>query len=397
MGRDTPVVAVLTAHWKGGTEEGWITRQVAGALACAADVHVLTPDGRRPSTRTDGVFTLHRLGTPLAPTTELRRDLLVEALGVAGPVEESALPDSIATVLDDGLLEPWAAATDVLAGLAPDLVVVAGHRNLGAVAALDAHDPAVPMVLLPLALPGTVGVSGHFDPVMARAGQVLTVTEAERAEIVGRFGRADAVHRIGAPLAANASVLSEPNTWVGDTGYVFVNTGVASDDAHVEGELASLVRMRFDHRPVGVSFTDGFFVWHEGREQRGWAIERSSDRARLMAWARVTVDLHPGALFARSCVESLLYGTAIVVPDGSRAGEYARLGQGGLWFADPAELTWCVESLLETGAGDVLGRQGQAYAEAEFGSTDRFIERVTSACGLDTGITGDTRPAVHTA
>ncbi|MGA2835465.1 MAG: hypothetical protein ABSF84_02595 [Acidimicrobiales bacterium] len=386
-----PVVAVLTGHWGSKTEEGWLTRQVAGALACVADVHVICPEGRRASTSQDGVFTLHRLGTPLERTAELRRDLIVEALAAAGPTDRATVPAGVGKALDDGLIEPWRGASEVLSQLSPDLAVAVGQRNLGALAAIDDRAPELPVVLLALALPGTVGASPHFDRMIDRARQVLAVTETERQEIVDRHGRPESVHRIGAPLTANASVLAEPNTWVGDTGYVFIHTGVASDDDHVEAELSRIVRLRFDDRPVGVAHTDGFFVWHEGRRQRGWAIERSSDLARLMAWARVTVDLHPGRLFARTCVESLLYGTAIVVPADSRAREYAQRGRGGLWFGDAAELTWCVESLLETSAGDVLGAQGQAYAEYEFGSTDRFIDRVTGLCGLTATI--DESPA----
>ena len=101
-----------------------------------------------------------------------------------------------------------------------------------------------------------------------------------------------------------------------------------------------------------------------------------------MAWARVTVDLRPGTLFARRCVDSLLYGTPIVVPHDSRAREHAERGRGGLWFADPGELTWCVEALLEPEVHDSFARQGQAYAEEEYGSTDRFIDRVLEGCGL---------------
>ncbi len=381
---EQPVVAVLTGHWGSRTEEGWLTRQVAGALACVADVHVICPEGRRAGTSQDGVFTLHRLGTPLDRTAELRRDLVVEALAATGPTDDTSVPPGMEGAFDDGLFEPWQGASDVLSRLSPDLAVVVGHRNLGALAAVDAHRSDLPVVLLALALPGTVGASPHFDRMIDRADQVLAVTEAERLEIVERYGRPESVHRIGAPLAANASVLAEPNTWVGDTDYVFIHTGVASDDDHIEAELSRIVRMRFDQRPVGVAHTDGFFVWHEGRQQRGWPVERSSDLARLMAWARVTVDLHPGKLFARTCAESLLYGTAIVVPADSRAREYAQRGRGGLWFEDLAELTWCVESLLETSAGDILGAQGQAYTEYEFGSTDRFIERVTRVCGLST-------------
>ena len=91
----------------------------------------------------------------------------------------------------------------------------------------------------------------------------------------------------------------------------------------------------------------------------------------------------PVGLLAERCIESLLYGTPIVVPDDSRAREHAERGRGGLWFADPAELTWCVEALLDPNpsAPRSAPRVGPTPRRA-YGSTDRFIARVLDACGL---------------
>jgi hypothetical protein len=213
---------------------------------------------------------------------------------------------------------------------------------------------------------------------------VLAVTETERSAVVAHHGRPEAVHRIGAPLAANSSALTEPNTWVGDTDYVLVLTNVDEDDDLEENELALLLRMRFPDHPVGIAHNDAFCAWRNGQVERGWPIERSSDLERLMAWARVTVDLHPGRLFARRCVTSLLYGTPIVVPHDSRAREHAERGKGGLWFATASELAFCVEAFLDPDIRHGLGAQGRSYAEQEYGSTDRFIERVVKNCGLST-------------
>ena len=382
-GRHQPVVAVLSPHWGLGTERGTITRQVAGALACSSEVHVLTPTGTAPGTRQDGVFTVHRLGRGDVGPAELRRDLLLTAVAAsAGPGQRSDSPD-LGRLLDRGLVDPWTAGTEVLGGLSPDVIVLADHRAVGALSAVDRYDPDAPVVLLALA-----GGDGHlsfphFDPVVERAGPVLAVTETERRSVADRIGSDADVHRIGAPLAANASVCGEPNPWVGDTDYVLVLTDRGSEDSHVQNELARLIRMRFSDRPVGITHRDGFVAWHEGRAHSGWPVERSSDLARLMAFAAVTVDLRQPELYGRSAVESLLYGTPIVVADDSRSREHAQRGRGGLWFADPAELLWCIDSLLDEATNDVVGAQGRTYAEDEYGSTDRFIDRVTAACGLD--------------
>jgi hypothetical protein len=238
------------------------------------------------------------------------------------------------------------------------------------------------LVLLALASDDDAVAFSHFGRIVDRCSSVLTVTESERSSIVDHHGSPEKVRRIGAPLSANSSVLGEPNTWVGDNETIVVVTQVATDADHEQTELARLVRLHFPDNPVGIIHTNAFDAWHQGRLTRGWAVQRSSDLARLMAWARVTVDLHPGRLFARRSVDSLLYGTPIVVPADSRAREHAARGRGGLWFADPAELTWCIDALLESPVHDSFARQGRAYAEEEYGSTERFIERVVDSCGL---------------
>ena len=377
----------MTPHWGAPGESGWIIRQVAGALAWVADVDVVTPDGRSPGTALDAVFRIHRLGTPLRPTAELRRDVLVDIVHGADPAPGTTPSQEFQSETDRDLLEPWAAAADALASIRPDLVVIAGHRSIGALHAVNRYDSSVPMVLLPLALLGQDLSFPHFTPLVERSASVLVVTEQERASVVSAHGRPGDVHRIGAPLRANPTSMSEPNPWVGDTDYILVRTDTACDGAgDPQYDLARMIRLRFPERPVGICHRDAFCAWHMGRCSTGWPIERSSDLARLAAWAALTVDLRPGPLFARECIDSLLYGTPIVVPRGSRALEHAQRGRGGLWFDSAGELMGCVDAMLDPDVHAALAARGRAYAEEEFGSTERFVTRVTAACGLGDGI-----------
>ncbi len=378
---DRPVIAVLADQWEPKSEEGWATRQVAGALACSADVHVITPQGIVPSQRVDSVFTLHETATPSSPTAAVRRELLIEAISDTGWSTTGRLLPEYGRLLDRDLLDCWSASSDILAGLRPDIVVIAGHQHLGALDAVDRVAPDVPIVLLALGSDLNSLAFPHFDRIFDRSQAVLAITETERLAIVEHHGGADRVHRIGAPLAANPSALNEPNTWVGTTDYVFV---ISSTKTHANEEavaLARLIRLRFPENPVGISATDAFSVWHQGRVGEGWPVERSSDLTRLMAWARVVIDLRPGPLFGRRCVDSLLYGTPIIVPGNSRAREHAELGRGGLWFDTPGELAWCVEAMLDPEVRATFSAQGKAYAEDAFGSTDGYIERVLVATG----------------
>ncbi len=351
--RRPPVVVLLTGSWESSSEAGWVMRQVAGAVASAAEVHVITPETsggtlrEAPGVTTDSVFTVHRVSAR------------------------------------------WAGAAEVITGLDPELALIAGRPSsdpagalgvLDALGALDRSGHDLPCAAL--ALVDGLDPSPPPAALLDRAQAVLAVTESERASMVGRWRQGRTVRRVGAPLSANPSALTEPNTWVGTNDYVLVVTGVSTGQLDQEAELARILRMRFPDTRVGICHSDAFCVWHRGRPHQGWPIQRSSDMARLMAWARMTVDLRPGTYFGRRCVESLLFGTPIVVPGDSRAREHAERGRGGLWFENPAELAWCVEAMLDPDTRASLSSQGQAYAEEEYGSTDRFIERVLSACGL---------------
>lgn len=375
-------MVVLAAHWGSNSEEGWVSRQVAGALACVADVHVVTPEGASPGHEVDGVFTVHHLATPLDPAAELRRDLLVAAISATTTVTFDPMTGALADLFDEDLIAPWHGAPGLLAELLPDLVVIVGHQNVGARIALDDYDRALPMVLLALGTDQASLRFPHFDQLFDRAQTMLAITHAEHKSIVEHHGPENRVHRIGAPLIVDPSAVSEPDISVGSSDYVLVLTEASAGAAGADAELIQLLRMRFPDHPVAVIHPDALCVWHRGHLDKTPPVLRSSDAARLMAWARMTVDLCPGRLLARRSLQSLLYGTPIVVPHESRAREHAEGGRGGLWFANPVELTWCVEAILDPPTRASLSEQGRSYVENEYGSTDRFIDRVAQACGL---------------
>lgn len=376
-----PRVAVLVPHWEARSEEGWITRQVAGAIATTAEVHVITPTGRTEVTR-DGVFHLHHLPEALDRVAEVRRDLLIDALSGSGLEADADVPPELGLLLDRDLLTPWQRAAPVLRELAPDVIVIAGHDNLGAVAAVDSFDPSARVAILALGTTTSVVGFPHYREVLARAQSILVITERERGAIAELNGNA-AVHRIGAPLAANPSAFREPNMAVGRADNLLVITTTDSDDdEHEEAEIARLLRIRLPRIALGIAHNDAFCVWSNGTCNAGWPIGRSSDLQRLMAWARATIDLAPGRLLGRRCIESLLYGTPVVVGSGTAAQEHAERGKGGLWFDDATEAIGCAEAMLDSSVRNRLGSQGRAYAEEEYGSTSSFIDRVLTSCEL---------------
>jgi len=395
-------VVLLIPRWRTSDEACWAARQVAGAIACSAEVHVITPQGTTPRVFTDGVFQVHELGTADA-ISEVRRDLVLASLSretskeiceetdgaqhktsaqrVSTAVLAKSAHSNAHALYDEltrGLPDPWPPAVDLLRGLRPDAAVLADYKQTGALQALEAGCTDVPLALVPLSRELPVLEAEMFAPVLERAACALVFTDAECQAFTEARGSGWA-HFVGLPMRPNNSVLREPNPHTGDSKYLFV---LASSRLDGDGSLplTQLIRTRFPSMRVAVSASDGFVVYDNAVPiHRLPALDRRSDLLRLMAWARMTLELRPGTLFARHSIESLLYGTPIVVPERSTAREHAETGSGGLWFDTPAELTWCVEAVSEPEVGATLGRQGRAYAESRYGSTDSFIERTTSA------------------
>jgi hypothetical protein len=404
--KSSPVVVVLAASWARRGEDHWAVRQVAGALACTADVHVITLEGSRPGQRTDGVFTVHELASALDPRTELCRNLLITALiSVAGDLLPAIDSDqwqsdhkelgTLHGLLAGGLVDAWEPAPDVFHALDPDLVVLTDHRDIGALSAFDNARLEVPVVLVPRVTDPQSAAFPLFEPVFERADRVLAFTETEKravateneggGQIHGRSGH-DWVQVVGLPMSTTPSVLREPPAHLCDDcrdaggGFVLVTTGRPTDSENAETQLARLVRLCFPTVTVAVLADDGLEISRRGRREHHLPVERGSDLVRLIAWAKTVVDLRPGSLYARRSIEALLYGVPVVVPAGSRAQEHAE--HGGLWFESPGEIVWCVESMLDSGVRASFGEQGRRYAESRYGSTDDFIDRVLSATGL---------------
>jgi len=392
-----PTVAVLARTWSTQSEAGWALRQVAGAIACFADVHVITPQGKHPARRADGVFTVHELGSAPDPALEARRDVLVDAVLAAGgsqdfmrrvaPLElvTSARSDDPAVRVVEALVTGelaacWEPGIGVLSEIGPQVVVVADYRQVGTLRMLDQLHPEVPLAVVPLGTDLDAMVFPAFAPLFERAAAALVFTESELHTLERAYGDG-LVRNVGLPMSANRGVLREPNAYLRERDYVLVLTGTSQESAERSAALARLLCARFARQNVAVVTTSSFTVSLNGIAGRPQPAAAGSDLLRLMAWARAMVDLRPGRLLARRCLESLLYSTPIVVPAASRAQEHALAG-GGLWFEQPSELLWCVEAMLDPRLSDKLGVQGRHYAEMRYGSTDSFVENVASAIGL---------------
>lgn len=161
----------------------------------------------------------------------------------------------------------------------------------------------------------------------------------------------------------------------GFTGYLLVLAGPPEPGDVDPLPAVSWLGAAFHEADV-VVVADAVATAWKGRVVRGRvSVDTRMDLWRLIAHAAVCVDLDPGPLLARECVEALRFGTPIVVPENAGpAGTHARSG-GGATFVDPADLIAAVES-LQGAARTAASQSGRRYADARFGDPARMVREI---------------------
>jgi hypothetical protein len=166
---------------------------------------------------------------------------------------------------------------------------------------------------------------------------------------------------------------------LGFTGYILVLTDrSASPSVEPPTPTVGWLTSRFYNHYVVVVEGGAAAAW-KGRALRGVVpVDTRMDLWRLLAHAQVTVDVRPGDVVARECIESLRFGTPIVVPAGTVAAAHAHAG-GGFAFADTRGMLDGVECLLDQSARQSFSREGLRYADTTFGDPSAFVTRLAGA------------------
>jgi hypothetical protein len=184
---------------------------------------------------------------------------------------------------------------------------------------------------------------------------------------------------IGLHVPVNPIAATHRHNGLGFTGYVLVlSDRSAASDVSPPTSMVAWLTARFPDLHIVVIEDATAAVWR-GRVLRGIvSVYTRTDLWRLLAHARVTIDLAPGHIIARECVESLRFGTPIVVPAASAARPHADAG-GGMTFADYAELLACVAHLSDDAVRAAISAQGRRYADAQYGNQSAFVQSVARA------------------
>jgi hypothetical protein len=317
----------LSRAWRdSGSELSFVTRAVAGAASRMSPVTVVVPSPAGP-TVADGAFDLFGAGVGRDgswPTPS-------EAAWPAG------LPAATTIIVD----EPDQAALALLGRYAPDCTVHA------------------------------------ISPSAGDQGPISSLKFADSSD----SGEPDF---IGLHVPINPLAATHRHSGLGFTDYILVlSDRVGAPDVVPPTAVAAWLTARFPTLEVVVIEDATAAVWR-GRVLRGViSVFTRTDLWRLLAYARVTVDLAPGRVIARECVESLRFGTPIIVPAQSAAQPHADAG-GGFTFADVPELLSNIAHLCDEKTRATMSAKGRGYADAHYGDEKFFVESLARALGAPT-------------
>jgi hypothetical protein len=181
---------------------------------------------------------------------------------------------------------------------------------------------------------------------------------------------------VGLHVAVHPLAAAQPHNGIGFGDYLLVLTDRAGrpSDPSPTAAVAWLSAARPGDHVVVVEGGEAE-VWR-GRARRGRiGVDTRTDLWRLVAHARVVVDLAPGTLVARECVETQRYGIPLVAPAGTLGAAHATAG-GGAAFAGAAGLLAAVEAAGTPGSRPGRSARARAYAEAAYGDPAAFVDRV---------------------
>ena len=315
----------LSGAWKRpGSELSFVTRALAGAVSRTNPVTVLVPSAPGP-TEPDGAFDLIGAG--------VGRDGSWPAASAA--VWPGRLPEETTIVVDQ-----------------PDPAVLA---------LLDLHAPGRPVhTIMPT------------DPVSPRPLRPLHFT-GSAASATSDF--------IGLHVPINPLAATHRHNGLGFTGYLLVlSDRVGPLEVSPPTPMVAWLTARFPQKEIVVVEDATAAVWR-GRVLRGIVdVYTRTDLWRLVAHARVTVDLAPGPIIARECIESLRFGTPILVPAASAARPHAEAG-GGIAFSGYPELLAGVAHLFDDDVRATMSSRGRSYADARYGDQPAFVEGVAGSLG----------------
>ncbi len=270
-----------------------------------------------------------------------------------------------------------------IADLRPDVVVLAGtgsFRNEPDWSDSLSFGGSRPrLVLLPLCGDDPVLSSAALRPLLSRADAIGVLSAAEERRVARALPKRAGegrVHHLRLALPVNRLAAMTAMAGMTPFGrYLLVLSGLPGDPARRPALPHDFLREVLGEVAIAEVGPRGWVVTGPvDRFEISWTPSRMI-LWRLMAGAEVMLDVRSEGPVGREAIESLRFGTPIVVPEHSVAAEHAASSNGGLWYLVSGEMTDCVAALLSDGAlRERLAASGRAWAERWHSDTGAFVE-----------------------
>ena len=371
--------------WASPDEAPFSIRSIAGALSLRADIDIVCLEGDIPEHRSDSAFEVTFLASQPPAIDQLRRSIGLNLL--ADTFDRRYLEDNTVDQLAGAWLDrldskKWDSLSCYFRQTSlPDLLVLVGHQHRRITPLLERI--GIPLSWVPCCRSTSQLNLPFFDNICTQAESILVMSDHESKCLTSTELCSDAaVDNVGMVVPINPSVMREPTTELADQDYILALCPTGWNDDQYESQLTRLLAMKFPDNPIAVVQPGSLVIWRKNTINGFPPVTKHMDLMRLMAWAKCVVDLRPGELLATRTLESLRLGTPVLAPAGTRAADHLAGSNGGLWYRDAYELVQCVTILLAGDTAQTMGEQGRKYADANYGSSENFIDRVHRATGI---------------
>jgi hypothetical protein len=269
----------------------------------------------------------------------------------------------------------------LLSELSPNTVVIAGlpvrfdPDELAAV-------PDARIVVWPLLADLSLVDDQRVATLCDRADAIGSLHPGEQSALLARFPeRSSRISPMDVALTLNRSATEQGLFGVGWFGrYVLIlrqfPSGSTRFDRSVSHEL-----LRSVLGDIAVAEVDGS-KWRVSDFINTAILPVNPNRVnlwRLMAHAVFTVDLRPPGPFGREAIESMLFSSPPIVPEGSAAAAHVLAANGGLWYRNAGEVLDLASSLIDNdNLRSRLVTNGLRYASDHHENMAAFVARTTA-------------------